>query len=396
MTMATKNEIFSRYLGEYLKAVKARKSEILTTIREIVGMHRKASIRKFRALQMHDPTREDRRGRRIEYGPDVTAALRTVWEVGNEICAELLHPVVSEYIDILKQDGMWNHRESATNQLRSMSLGTMKRRIGKFLKTGRARKGLSATKPSSLKRLVPIFSGPWEGKPPGYGQIDTVVHCGNTLLGDYAYTLNYTDAATLLVIPRAQWNKGQEATKQSMEAVQKQLPFPLKGVHPDSGSEFINAFVYEWCQAVGIEMTRSRPGKKNDNMYVEERNGHVIRKFVGYQRLDCREAVDALNKVYDVLIPYLMHFIPVRRTLVKEKVQSKYRRTYEPYPRTPYQRVLEHPVVDETVKTPLREEHERLNPLFLKREIDKRLQSLYDVQKRSGQSNSRIPTTVTV
>lgn len=394
--MATKQEIFSRYLREYLKAVKARKNEILTMVSEITGLHRKSSIRKFRTLQMHGTKEGKRRGRKETYGPDVIAALKEVWEAGSEVCGELLYPMVGEYIDILKRDRMWNHRESTANQLRSMSLGTMKRRIGTFVKARKKRKGLSATKPSSLKRLIPVFNGPWEGKPPGYGQIDTVVHCGNTLLGDYAYTLNYTDAATLLVIPRAQWNKGQEATKNSMEEVKKRLPFPWKGAHPDTGSEFINAFVYGWCQSVGIELSRSRPGKKNDNMYVEERNGHVVRKFVGYQRLDCREAVNALNVLYDVLTPYLMHFVAVRRTLTKEKVLSKYRRTYEPNPRTPYQRILEHPAVDEAVKARLRKEHGKLNPLVLKREIDKRIQYVYDVQKHCGQSNSQIPTTVTV
>jgi len=384
--MATKNEIFSRYLGEYLKAEKPRKSEILDMVCAVTNMHRKAAIRKFHALQMRDPAKGDRRGRTVEYGPDVTAALRDVWDAGSEVCGELLEPMVSEYVDILKRDGMWRHGAATTEQLRTMSLGTMKRRLGRFLKAGRGRKGLSSTRPSALKTLIPIFTGPWKGKPPGYGQIDTVVHCGNTLLGDYAYTLNYTDAATMLVIPRAQWNKGQEATKQSMEVIQRRMPFRWLGAHPDTGSEFINAFVYRWCVTAGIELSRSRPGKKNDNMYVEERNGHVVRKFVGYQRLDCREAVDALNAVYDVLTPYLMHFVAVRRTLLKEKMQSKYRRTYEPNPRTPYRRILEHPAVSDEIKERLRSEHTRLNPLVLKREVEKRLQILYDTQKRCGRS----------
>lgn len=114
-----------------------------------------------------------------------------------------------------------------------------------------------------------------------------------------------------------------------------------------------------------------------------------MRKYIGYQRLDCPEAVDALNAIYGVLTPYLMHFVAVRRTLSKEKIQSKYRRTYEKHPRTPYQRILKHPAVEEAVKARLREEHATLNPLVLKREIEKRLQTLYDVQRRSGNPNSQ-------
>ena len=117
-------------------------------------------------------------------------------------------------------------------------------------------------------------------------------------------------------------------------------------------------------------------------MYVEERNGHVIRRTVGYMRLDCRETVDALNAVYDVLTPYLMHFVAVRRTLEKEKVQSRYRRRYEKRAKTPYMRILEHSAVEESVKERLHTEHAKLNPLILKREIEKRLHAVYTTQKR--------------
>lgn len=203
-----------------------------------------------------------------------------------------------------------------------------------------------------------------------------------------AYTLNYTDAATYLVIPRAQWNKGMEQTKKSMVAIKERMPFPWRGAHPDTGSEFINQFVIRWCNDEKIELSRSRPGKSNDNMYVEERNGHVIRKTVGYLRLDCPEAVDALNALYAVLIPYLMHFVAVRRTLEKEKIQSKYRRTFEKKAKTPYQRILAHPAVAESIKDQLCTEHTSLNPLILKREIEKRISKVYAVQKHYGKSQS--------
>lgn len=384
--METKNEIFCRYLNEYLTATKEQKLGILTIVCLVTEMHRKAAIRKFRVLQLRDPAREDGRGRHTYYTPDVTAALKDVWEAGNEVCGELLHPLIAEYVTILKRDQMWPHSAEATKKLLEMSEGTMKQRVREFFKIRRGRKGISATKPSALKKLIPIFTGPWEAKAPGYGQIDTVVHCGPSLLGDMAYTLNYTDAATYMVVPRAQWNKGMEQTKKSMQAIKEWMPFPWLGAHPDTGSEFINRFVVEWCREEKIDLSRSRPGKKNDNMYVEERNGHVIRKTVGYQRLDCIEAVNALNMLYDILTPYLIHFVAVRRTLEKERIQSKYRRTYEKKPKTPYQRILEHPAVEESVKEKLRKEHTTLNPLVLKREIEKRLQTVYDIQKRYGKS----------
>ena len=139
-----------------------------------------------------------------------------------------------------------------------------------------------------------------------------------------------------------------------------------------------------WCKNEKIDLSRSRPGKSNDNMYVEERNGHVIRKTVGYIRLDCKETVDALNLLYEVLAPYLMHFVAVRRTTGKEKIQSHYRRTYEKTAKTPYRRILEHPAIEEEVKEWLRKKHAILNPLVLKREIERRLHAVYTTQKRYG------------
>ena len=314
-------------------------------------------------------------------------ALKDVWEAGNEVCGELLFPIINEYIDVLARDKIWKHGDVATAKLRAMKLATVKRRVGNFLKARGKRGGISATRPSHLKHIIPTFNGPWKELPPGNGQIDTVIH-KNTLLGDAVYTLNYTDSATCLVIPIAQWNKSQEATLESMKIIRKRLPYPWLSGHPDTGSEFINYLVFNWFKENNITFVRSRPGRKNDNMYVEERNGHVVRKMVGYINLDCREAVDALNEYYAVMTPYLMHFVCVRRMLGKEKDGSKYKRIYEKIPMTPYQRILEHPTVSNEVKEKLRQEHSLLNPLILSQEMAKRKKKLYDTQRRFGNLKS--------
>lgn len=387
MTMATKKNIFEEHLATYLAADKRRKGALLTHVCAVTGLHRKTAVRTFRRCQRRDPGTQDPRGRPTVYGPDVTAALRTVWDAGNEVCGELLHPLVHEYIDILVRDELWPHSREATAGLRTMSEGTMKRRVAAFLKARRHRKGICATKPSHLKQIVPVFTGPWNDKPPGYGQIDTVMH-SDTARGNAVYTVTYVDAATCLTLPRAQFNKGERATRDNMKAIQARMPFPWRGAHPDTGSEFLNWFVKDWCDAQGIVLSRSRPGEKNDNMYVEERNGHVVRKFIGYVRLDCPEAADALNRVYDVLIPYLLHFVAVRRMTGKTKILSRYRREYEKTPLTPYQRILEHVALSSGVKDVLRADHGRLNPLLLKREIERRIAEVYAVQQRHGTPRS--------
>ena len=155
MTMSTKKEVFQEHLGEYLKASKEEKGKILDGLQMVTGLHRKAAIRSFKREQMRDRMKPNKKaGRRIIYTPDTTAVLKEIWVAGNEVCGELLHPVVSEYIAILKRDGMWKHGDEATEKLLRMSLGTMKHRVGAFFKIRRGRKGMSATKPSALKRLI--------------------------------------------------------------------------------------------------------------------------------------------------------------------------------------------------------------------------------------------------
>lgn len=384
MNMVTKNNIFERYLGDYLASERGRKSSILDHIVDVTQMHRKAAIRKFSTLQLRDPARAEYRGRSVYYTKDVDAALRYIWEAANEPCGELLHPLIPEYVAIFQRDKQWGHDATATGKLLGMGLHTVRRRVSDFREGRHARGGLSATKPSLLKSIIPIFKGPWKDLPPGHGQLDTVAHCGNALLGDFAYTVNYTDAATYWIIPRAQWNKGQEATVLSMKAIKERMPVRWLGAHPDTGSEFINWVAKDWCDTEKIDLSRSEPGKKNDNMYVEERNGHVVRKYLGYTRLDCPDVVATMNGLYDVLGLYLNHFQAVRRTLAKERVGAKYRRTYEKIARSPYQRMLQHPAVSEETKERLRMEHETLNPLFLKRRIDTLISKIMTIQRDYG------------
>jgi len=379
MNMTTKKDIFARYLNEYLKSNKQRKGEILDNVCAVVSMHRKAAVRKFRVFQMRNPALPPKRGRKTYYTADCVYALKTVWEASSEICGELLHPMIQEYVEILQRDKMWQHGDDATKKLLEMSEATTKRSVRGFMKARKPR-GLSSTKPSHLKEIIPIFIGPWEGKPPGYGQIDTVVHCGNSLGGDMAYSVNYTDVAVLWVTFSAQWNKGQEQTQQSLARIQKKVPFKILGMHPDTGSEFINYFVKGWCDDENIELTRSRPYHKNDNAYVEQKNGHVIRRFLGYARIDNKKVISIMNEMYDKLELYINHFVPSRKCIEKVRVGSKYKRKYDKA-KTPYRRVLEHPAIEENVKQKLQKEHKKLNPLILKGEVDKLITKVFETQK---------------
>lgn len=386
MTMETKKSIFEEHLETWLKAKgdKKKRGEILRHIRFVTGAHPKSVPRSFRRLQMRDPAREERRGRSTEYTPDVTLALKEVWEAASEPCGENLHAQIPEYVRMLQRDDLWPHSGEATAKLLRMSLGTVKLRVGRFAHIRKMARGKGTTRPGAIHALIPIRIGPWSEAPTGTVQIDTVAHCGDSIAGDFVYTVNASDVATLWGSRRAQWNKGQGATVDSMEAMDANMPFPVREWHPDSGSEFVNWHCTGWCEQRGQRLTRSRPNRKNDNCFVEERNGHVVRKWVGYVRFDAREVVTALNQLYDTLTPYLNHFVASRRIVSKERVGAKWKTAREQESRTPYQRVLTRADVSAEIKARLRAEHEALNPLRMKREIDRRLRRVFDVHKRCG------------
>lgn len=384
MNMATKKSVCEEHLRVWMKARKDKKErgEVNRMIARATGMHRRSVSRTMKRLQLKDRLKNDKRGRDVYYTPDVTAALKDIWEMGDEMCGELLHPQIREFVSIAQRDDGWRHPDITTGKLLAMSERTVKRRLSAFQKVRGSQRGLSATKPSSLKSIIPIFKGPWKDLPPGHEQIDTVAHCGNTLLGDFVFTLSITDASTYWCLSRVQWNKGANATVKSLEDIEARAPFPPVQYHPDTGSEFINWVAKKYCDEKGIKLSRSEPGKKNDNMYIEERNGHVVRKYFGYRRFDCPKVVPLMNDFYEVLGQYLNHFKPVRRQIEKVRVGSKYVRKYEKVAKTPYARALEHESIAESVKEKLRAEHAALNPAVLKKEMDRLLKIVNDQQDR--------------
>ena len=160
MTMATRNDIFTVHLSRYLKASKAERGKILDNVCFVTGMNRKAAVRKFRRLQCRSSTWTETRGRPLYYTPDVTVALKDVWEASSELCGELVHPIIAEYVAALKRDGLWKHPQGVTTKLLAMSEGTVKYRVDLFRKARSRRSGMSTTKPSKLKEIIPIFTGP--------------------------------------------------------------------------------------------------------------------------------------------------------------------------------------------------------------------------------------------
>lgn len=384
--MKTKDEVFAEHLEDWLKAKgnKKKRSEIAKHIVFTTKCHVKSVSRTFKRLQLRDVAWEDKRGRPKYYDAVVAAALRDVWEAGDRGCGELIHPMIGQYVASLKKNDRWKHGDEATGKLHAISERTVKRIVAKWKsEDGVRKKGLSGTSPSALKNIIPIRKGPWTNTKPGDGQLDTVAHCGDSLAGSFMWSLNYTDVATYWTVIRAQWNKGQEATKENVIALRALLPFPLSGLHPDSGGEFINWLLKDWCDAEGIALSRSEPYKKNDNMCVEERNGHVIRRYLGWERLDDITLLPLVNEFCDTVTLYVNHWKAVRRMASKERVGAKYKRTYEKRAMTPYDRVMTREDVSADAKEKLRKEHNTLNPLLLLAKIATLRKKINELTKAS-------------
>ena len=367
MTMKAIQEVFERYKQEYWSGSKVERSKVLNTVCETTKLHRKSAVRKFKRIFETRKFETDHRGRPVKYGVDVTSALFDVWEVGARCCAELLQPQVAVYISALIALKKWRHDESATTLLKEMSLGEMKRRIKRLVKK-HGMKGRATTNPSNIKRRVKVYAGPWRNREPRHRQFDTVVHCGDILKGDMVYTVNGVDPAILWSNRRAQLNKGERATLANVEYIEQQIPSDTKSRHSDSGSEFLNYYFLDVTERAGIGQTRGRSGKKNDNAFIEERNGHIVRKWIGYERYDTEAHVVALNAVYEKLDLYLNHFQAVRRCVRRERIGSKYMRVYDT-PQTPYARAMAHPAISTEQKEKLKTRHDTLNPVTLLREI---------------------------
>jgi len=377
----------------YFKATVPEKTKIIDSVVLVTGMNRKAVIKAFaRERKRRKWELPETRGRPRLYSTDTEAALAFVWEQYDFTCAERLVDEIPEAIRIFRRDGMWDYGEATTIQLLSMSLGAMKIRCVAMAKKRGLLRGISTTKSGELLRSVPVFFGSWSNKGSGYGQVDTVVHSGPKLMGTMVYTVNYTDVATYWQEPIAQLNKSERATYDSLATIRDRLPFPMIGLHPDSGSEFINHVGVPWCEQHGIDLTRSRPYKKNDNCYVEQRNRVIVRKYVGYERYDCSESVLAMNELYEVLRLYINFFQPTYKLIRKEKRVLKengqqaakpYKRIYDKI-RTPYQRVLDRKDVSEDNKQKLRNQYETLNPKVLRDRIQVLTTKLHTTQKVQG------------
>ena len=203
---------------------------------------------------------------------------------------------------------------------------------------------------------------------PGFSEVDLVVHCGQSTKGEYLHSLTLTDVATGWTECVALRNRGQQVVWAGIVRARARLPFPLRGIDSDNGVEFINEHLLRYCQQEQLTFTRSRPYKKNDQAYVEQKNWSIVRQLVGYGRYAGQQACDRLQRLYDVVRLYTNFFQPSMKLVSKERIGGKVKKKYD-QAKTPYQRVLASQQVESCVKEALQQEYLTLNPVALLRQI---------------------------
>ncbi len=228
-----------------------------------------------------------------------------------------------------------------------------------------------------MKKNIPIRTfSEWDNAKPGFFEVDLVSHDGGLSKGDFIQSLNFTDIATCWDEMIAVKNKAQRWVFAGIKEIKERLPFTILGFDSDNGSEFINHHLIVYCEEQQITFTRSRPYRKNDSCYIEQKNWSVIRRTVGYGRYDTDRELCLLNKLYGYLRLYVNFFQPVRKLVQKERIGSRVIKRYD-VAQTPYRRALASPLVSEEIKMQLQKQYAMLNPAQLKRETTKLQNQLY-------------------
>jgi len=359
----------------YQLADRRARGRLLDEYCRITGCHRKAAIRRLR-----DTSRPAGRssGRPCRYSArELGPILERAWLASDQLSGKLLRPILPALLTALVTHHGLLLAPAARAALTAASAATLDRLL-RPLRRRRARQPRRlAPALASLRAQVPLRTwSEWTGGAPGALQGDLVLHCGESTAGRYCATLVAVDVATTWTELQALWGLHQQRVTGGIQHLDARLPFPLREWHSDNGSEFINACLLGWCQRRGIRFTRGRPYRKNDQAWVEQRNGLLVRRLVGYDRYSSRAAWAVLQRLYGLLRLQHNFFRPVRKLLSKRRVGSKVLKRYDAA-QTPYQRVLAAGVLTADQQHALAGQFHALDPIALARDIQQTLDLLW-------------------
>jgi hypothetical protein len=312
---------------------------------------------------------------------DLVEPLKTIWEASDRLCSKRLGPFLPEMIRVLRRHGQLHIDATTEARLCGMSASTIDRLLRPYRSRG-TRKSISTTRPGLLKNLVPVRTfADWDRNKPGFVEVDLVAHCGESPSGFYLNTLCAVDVASGWTECLPVFGKYQQYVKQAIHHMRLRLPCPLLGIDSDNGGEFINQCLFDYCRKEKITFTKSRPYKKNDSCYVEQKNGNLVRRLVGYDRYETRVAYECLDRLYACLRLYTNFFQPNAKLVSKTRHGARVHKVYDT-PKTPYQRLLESGILADSTKAQLAASYSCSDPVHLLNQINANLQQLWKLARR--------------
>ena len=375
--MATRDELVVALGERYARSGREERSRILDEFTGVTGFHRKHAMR---LLRRGRPGQQSGRrpGRRI-YDDAVREALIVIWEASDRICGKRLRPLLPVMLEAMERHGHLQPAPEVRTRLLAMSAATIDRALREVRGQAGGRTRRRAAPSAAIRRSVPVrtFSD-WGDPAPGFVEADLVAHSGPTAKGSFVQTLVLTDIATGWTECAPLLVREQRLLTEVLGEVCKLLPFPLLGFDTDNDSVFMNETVRDYCTAAGIAFTRCRPYRKNDQAWVEQKNGAVVRRTVGYRRFEGLEAASALARLYAAMRLFVNFFQPSFKLAEKAREGAKVRKHYHP-PATPYQRLMADPRASEEVKRQVEVQQAKLDPVRLLSDIRAAQQRLVEI-----------------
>ena len=361
----TRRELLEALRERYRNASKIDKTKILDEFIDIAGCHRKHAIRLLTGV---DPVMPEapRLGRTI-YSEAVREALVVLWEAADRICGKRLKAILPGLISAMERHGHLTLDPNVRQLLLAASPATIDRLLAPIRGTAGHRRKRKPTTKSSREIPVRTFAD-WNEPAPGFLEIDFVAHGGDSMQGTFLWSLVATDVCSGWTEAVALVAREQSLVVEGLEVIRRQLPVPILGIDSDNDSAFINETLQGYCKERQIEFTRSRPYKKNDQAWIEQKNGSVIRRFVGYRRFSGLIAGQCLARLYRMVRLYVNYFQPSFKLLSKTRDGAKIKKRYHK-PATPCERLLAHASVSDAAKEALRAELAPLDPAELLHQI---------------------------
>jgi len=361
VSKAARKEIVEALRTRYDQASKSEKGMILGEFTAVSGYHRKHAIRLLSSpMEVRVETMVE--GQRV-YGEAVKAVLTVIWETSDRICGKRLKAAIPHLVSAMEKHGHLKLDAEVRKKVLAVSAATIDRLLTPVRKGAGTRRRRHSSKKVSKDIPIKTFSD-WKDPSPGFLEIDFVVHGGGSMAGEYLHSLVATDVCCGWVEAVPLLAREQSLVTEGLDRIREQLPVPTLGIDSDNDGAFINDTLASYCQQAGIAFTRSRPHHKNDQAWIEQKNGAVIRKMVGHERFSGIVAGQVLAQLLQAVRLYVNYFQPSFKLRERVREGSKIKKLYHP-PATPCDQLLGHKDVDEKTKDYLRAQRDRLDPVEL-------------------------------